>query len=307
MGNEKLTDEFLVHCRYERGLNEKTLKAYRIDLSQYTLFLNQNNRGALQTDKDVIRDYIQTLHGRVQPKSIKRKMAVIKTFYNYLELEERIPESPFRRLKTQLKIPKKLPGVLDLEEIQIILKYVHRLTTKCRPKNSHACLTLVRDRAVLELLFATGMRVGELSSLKKENVDTDSFQIRIQGKGNRERLIRIFHEDVKRSILEYSNKFSDLENPYFFVNRLNNRLSEQSIRFMIKKHTMAAGIRKHVTPHFFRHTFATLLLDSDVDIRHVQELLGHSSIVTTQIYTHVSSKKKDEILNLKHPRGMMKF
>ena len=152
------------------------------------------------------------------------------------------------------------------------------------------------------------MRISELCSLKPSDVDLESENILIYGKGAKERIIQIGNPEVISALNLYQKEFSEDINMcgYFFVNRLNHRLSDQSVRFMINRYTKLAGITQHITPHMFRHSFATLLLEQDVDIRYIQKMLGHSSISTTEIYTHVSNTKQKDILIHKHPRNLIK-
>ena len=166
----------------------------------------------------------------------------------------------------------------------------------------------VRDIAMIELLFATGMRISELCSLKPESIDLESGNILIYGKGAKERVIQIGNPEVISALLLYQEYFKEdiVSCGYFFVNKRKNKLSDQSVRFMIKRYAEIAGITQHITPHMFRHSFATLLLEQDVDIRYIQQMLGHSSISTTEIYTHVSNKKQKDILVNKHPRNLIK-
>ena len=147
------------------------------------------------------------------------------------------------------------------------------------------------------------MRISEACMLKKENIVYSRSVIKINGKGAKERLIPICYPSLIDSLMLYSETFSEelIESDYFFINKRKSRLSSQSVRHMIKKYCLLANINLHITPHMFRHTFATMLLDQDVDTRHIQVLLGHSNIVTTQIYTHVTSSKKDEIMKYKNP------
>ena len=160
---------------------------------------------------------------------------------------------------------------------------------------------------MIELLFATGMRISELCSLKPSDIDLKSSNILIYGKGAKERMIQLGNPEVINALSLYQEVFrEDIDAcGYFFVNRLQRRLSDQSVRFMINRYAELAGIRQHITPHMFRHSFATLLLEQDVDIRYIQRMLGHSSISTTEIYTHVSSAKQKDILVHKHPRNLM--
>lgn len=162
-----------------------------------------------------------------------------------------------------------------------------------------------RDIAVLEILFATGARVSEICNLKLSSVDLTNHTVKIFGKGSKERMIQIENTDVLRALNNYYELFQpDIkECGFFFINKLHHRLSEQSVREIICKYTAMTEYDIHITPHMFRHSFATLLLDEDVDIRYIQKLLGHSSITTTQIYTHVAMAKQKEILSVKHPRN----
>ena len=166
---------------------------------------------------------------------------------------------------------------------------------------------MLRDIAVIELLFATGMRISELCNLKYPDIDMENFSVLIWGKGAKERLIQIGNPQVISALSSYISAFETeiTLSSWLFVNRLGNRLSEQSVRFMINKYVEQAGISMHITPHMFRHSFATLLLEADVDIRYIQKMLGHSSITTTEIYTSVSMHKQKAILVEKHPRNWM--
>ena len=163
----------------------------------------------------------------------------------------------------------------------------------------------LRDAAVIELLFATGIRISELCSLKSCDVNLNDNFVLIYGKGSKERKLQIGNDNVLKTLNEYKNTFSkEIENcGHFFANQSGKPLSDQSVRRMIQKYASLAGIDQHITPHMFRHTFASSLLDADVDIRYIQEMLGHSSITTTQIYTHVTLAKQKMILTTKHPRN----
>ena len=163
---------------------------------------------------------------------------------------------------------------------------------------------VIRDIAVIELLFATGIRISELCSLKPADINLYDQDILIRGKGSKERKIQLGNDNVISILHEYQEECrADIETcGYFFINRLKQRLSEQSVREMINKYCTLAAIDLHITPHMFRHSFATCLLEADVDIRYIQEMLGHSSIHITEIYTHVAMSKQKDILTTKHPR-----
>ena len=172
-------------------------------------------------------------------------------------------------------------------------------------RTASAKAVAIRDTSVLELLFATGARISEICSLKPENVDLDAQTVRILGKGSKERIIEIENYDVLSILKRYYAVYQEdiISYGFFFLNNRKNRLSEQSVRFMIKRLGKEIDSQIHITPHMFRHSMATMLLEEDVDIRYIQRILGHSSITTTQIYTHVTSSKQKEILRTKHPRN----
>jgi len=301
----KLKTEFLNHCHYEKRLSNKTLKAYEIDIRQFVVFLQEQNHAlnAATVDKHIVRSYLQSI-SMAKPKTVKRKMATIKAFFNYLEYEDRITINPFRKIRLQIREPKVLPNVMNLSEIEQILGVSYK--AKYNQAKAGGQGTTIRDIAVMELLFATGIRVSELSHLRFECINLESGQIKIKGKGNKERIVQVCNEETILALKEYQALFKPYiqASGYFFVNRFGRRLSEQSVRFMVKRHAASSGLQRKITPHAFRHSFATLLLEEDVDIKYIQHLLGHSSIMTTQIYTHVNAEKQRQILR-RHPRGQL--
>lgn len=293
--------EFLKYCRYRKSLNSKTIKAYSIDLKQFLNFSDSTY------DKTSICNYISHLHKIFKPKTAKRKIATLKAFTHYLLIEDIIDNNPFDKIETSFKEPMILPKTIPLNIINSVLSVAYKESSLAETEFSKKiCL---RDIAVLEMLFATGARVSEICSLKPSSVDLSNHTIKIYGKGSKERIIQIENTDVLSAIKNYCNVYeADIMNcGYFFINKLHNRLTEQSVRAIINKYVNLSGYNIHITPHMFRHSFATLLLEEDVDIRYIQRLLGHSSITTTQIYTHVTSTKQKEILATKHPRNKMKF
>ncbi|RAV04947.1 tyrosine-type recombinase/integrase [Paenibacillus sp. YN15] len=294
-----LFDRYLNYCQYQKRLDSKTLKAYRIDITQLLQFI-EGIDGCLT--KNNLSDYVVNLHKTFKPKTVKRKIASIKAFCNWMEYEELIPDNPFSKMNLKFHEPHILPKTIPFDVIKTLLQSAYQELKHSSPHKELDCL---RNIAVLELLFATGMRVSELCSLKSEDLNLLNKHIRIYGKGSKERIITISNPDVLAALHKYKMAFSQqIESTgYLFVNRLKSRLSEQSVRFMINKLALKAQVHQHLTPHMFRHSFATLLLEEDVDIRYIQQILGHSSITTTQIYTHVSTKKQNDILSLKHPRN----
>ncbi len=175
----------------------------------------------------------------------------------------------------------------------------------CSATTKYEKLTTLRNTAIIELLFATGARISEICSLKLKDIDLTSKTVRIFGKGSKERIIQIENDDVISILMRYMLSTANHSQPdsYLFLNSRHNRLSEQSVRTVITNLEKQISSPIHITPHMFRHSVATLLLEEDVDIRYIQKILGHSSINTTQIYTHVTSSKQREILRTKHPRN----
>lgn len=296
---------FTFHCKFEKGLSSKTIKAYTFDLEQFLSFLETNNYGYFlnEIDKLVIKEYLKFLSNK-KPKTIKRKIATIKALYSFLEYEDEILINPFRKIRIHIKEPMLLPSVLNIYEVKLIFQKVYSLKYTVNNKKSYLYFTIVRDIAILELLFATGVRVSELCNLKTYNIGNNFSFINVNGKGNRERTIQICNHETIDALKEYQKLLflHTKKVSFFFVNRNKKQISDQSIRFMIRKYTKLVGIKHHITPHTFRHTFATLLLEEGVDLKYIQHLLGHSSIMTTQIYAHVNKTKQKQILKTKHPR-----
>ena len=301
----QLTKQYFEYCEYQKKLNAKTLKAYRIDTTQFQEFINEEN----SIIKSTISEYITFLHKKYKPKTVKRKIASIKAFFNWLEYEDIIQENPFSKINLKFHEPKVLPKAISFDIIELLLKTAYKEALDLDINaTSYQKQVYLRNIAVLELLFASGMRVSELCSLKMEDINLKNGEVRIWGKGAKERIITITNPEVLKILREYRATFIEQieSRESFFINREGNRLSEQSVREIINKYAIKADISKHLTPHMFRHSFATLLLEEDVDIRYIQQILGHSSITTTQIYTHVSTKKQNDILTIKHPRNHMR-
>lgn len=288
---------FLTYCKYRKELNSKSIKAYTTDLKQFQV--NTDNTYS----KESICTYLSFLHHQYKPKTIKRKIATLKAFTRYLLIEEMIEHNPFERIDTSFRQPLILPKTIPLNIINDILSSAYNEHSNSNTDYRKWCVK--RDIAVLEMLFASGARVSEICNLTASNVDLRNHTIKIFGKGSKERIIQIENPDVLKAITDYYSLFkTDICNSgYFFVNKLHKQLTEQSVRSIICKYTSLSGHSMHITPHMFRHSFATLLLEEDVDIRYIQKMLGHSSITTTQIYTHVTNSKQKEILTTKHPRN----
>lgn len=306
MGNlQKEVEDYLQDCRYRKELDPKTLKAYQIDLGQFMQFLGEKK---CKADKEGITSYLFQLHDTYKQKTTKRKIASLKAFFNYLEYEEKIESNPMNRVRVKFKEEKVLPRSVPYEMIEQLLTVMYSRCEQKRGMEKRCWQTIrIRNVAIVELLFMTGIRISELCDLQQEDVNLTEGTIRVYGKGSKERIIPIGNQEVLKLLREYDHCLQRKEQSFFFLNRYGDRVSPQAVRLMIKKNVKRAKISMHITPHMIRHSFATLLLEQDVDIRIIQNLLGHSSIVTTQIYTHVAAEKKRHVLEEKHPRNHMQF
>lgn len=280
---ENYIAEYLEYCECRKRLDVKSLKAYKIDLKQYNNF-SSKLQGCLSLN--TVDLFITDLHKRYKPKTIKRKIASLKAFFHYLEYKDLLEENPFSKLDTHFREAKLLPKTIPFHSIQKFLSVLYE--QKLHAGSAYQLRCCIRDIAVIELLFAIGIRISELCSLKPSDIDLENSTVLIYGKGAKERILQIGNPGVIAALTLYQKTFQDdiARCGYFFVNKLKKKLSDQSVRFMINKYTGLAGIKQHITPHMFRHSFATLLLEQDVDIRYIQKMLGHSSISTTEIYTH---------------------
>lgn len=291
---------YLEYCRSQKRLDEKTLKAYRIDLRQFSA--NLPTQDISEITSGILESHIAGLHQQYKPKTVKRKIASLKALFHYLEYRDLIDRNPFNKIQIRFREPVILPKTIPLHTVETFLATIY--DQRKNAKTDYQKRNALRDAAVAELLFATGMRISELCTLKDCDVNLYDGTILIYGKGDKERRIQIGSEAVIHVLEEYRGEFSrEIKScNHFFANQAGNALSDQAVRRMINKYTSLASIEQHITPHMFRHTFATSLLEADVDIRFIQEMLGHSSINVTEIYTHVAVAKQRDILVRKHPR-----
>ena len=291
---------YLEYCKSQKCLDAKTLKAYRIDLRQFSEQISNIN--ITEITSEILEQYVSQLHEQYKPKTVKRKIASVKALFHYLDYKEIINTNPFSKILIHFREPVKLPKTIPLHTVEILLYAIYK--QRKNAKTPYQKRNALRDIAVAELLFSTGMRISELCSLKVNDVNLYDGTILIYGKGSKERRIQIGNESVIKILTEYNDNFCSERQSCsnFFVSQSGKALSDQSIRRMINKYTSLASIEQHITPHMFRHTFATSLLEADVDIRYIQEMLGHSSINITEIYTHVTVAKQRNILATKHPR-----
>ena len=290
---------YLETGEYEKQLSPDTIKAYRIDLRQFVDF----TEGAW-ADKDMLNQYIKYLNQHFAPRSVKRKLASIRAFYHEMEISGELEKNPFDKLHIRIHSPQQLPRIIPEQIVQALLQSAYDAYTQ-------GCREILRDILVLELLFSTGLRVSELCALSQDTflLSDSGLRLLVKGKGRKERIIQITTSELLQLAQTYCDVFSKeiQEQGAILFNQRGRPLSPQSVRRIINKYLNRIGVSNHVTPHMFRHTFATSLLEAGMDIRYIQSLLGHSSISTTQIYTHVSAKQQTLLLAEKHPRGKMTF
>lgn len=298
-----LIEEYLQYCRVRKGLDAKTIRAYRADLLDFSQFVEGRNQDFLK--KESIGNYVDSLHHEKAPRTVRRKIASIRAFYHYLIYMEEIAENPLYRLDLTFKLPRKLPRYIPNHIMNAFYQELYAQKEKAHTPYRLKCA--VRDIAVIELLFATGLRISELCGLKREAVNLYEGEVRIHGKGDKERILQLTEKITIGALTEYETFFATeiRKSEYFFLNKYGHPLSDQSVRDMINRLTGTASISMHITPHMFRHSFATYLVNQDVDIRCIQEILGHSSIRTTEIYAHVDMAKQRNVLETKNPRKLL--
>ena len=318
MNNRYLqTQNFLDYCRFGRRLSPETIRAYFYDLKHFNRFLDNYEapiEDFSQVEKGTLDDYLHTLDD-YSVKTIKHKFACIRSLYNFLTYDGKISHNPFSQFHLNLREPYKVRTAMTLEEMTRFLHTAYKekpdalRTTYYDIPQQWTSITSeefiwVRDMAIFELLFASGIRVSELCNIKFENINDYHMTIMIYGKGNKERLIYLEHDEVISSFNTYLlfRKQAAINLPYVFITKFGQKLSTQAVRNLVTKYTTLADINKNITPHSFRHTFATLLLEEGVDIKYIQDFLGHSSISTTQLYLHTTNQQKKRIMATQHPR-----
>jgi integrase/recombinase XerD len=294
---KELVEEFLNYLSVERGLSDNTISAYRADLYKYAQYAEAKKRRLhfQEITRSDIRDYMMSQKDNgLSASSISRNLVSIRVFHRFLQREGYIKEDITSVLDSP-KPWKHLPEALSVSEVEEILK-------KPNLRNWMG----IRDKAALELMYATGLRVSELVNLGIDNINLDIGFIRCVGKGKKERIVPVGKE-AQESLRRYISKvrpklLKQGVSNFLFLSRLGKRISRQSFWKMIKRYTGLAGIKKDITPHTLRHSFATHLLERGADLRVVQEMLGHADISTTQIYTHINKERLKSIHHKYHPR-----
>ena len=289
--------DFLTMLRVERNVSNHTMDAYKRDINQYLMYLGDLDIKNLSDVKSThIRDYIRVLSdGGMAPASISRIISSIRTYYRFLSSENILAENPVLLINNP-KLPKKLPDVLSEKEISLIINAIQESSQFYQ-----------RDKAIIELLYSCGIRVTELCNLEMSNLFIDEDLIRVMGKGNKERLLplgvrskKYLDDYIKHSRNSHIKKSGS---SFVFVSRNGNQLTRAMINIILNKWTQVSGLKKSVSPHKLRHSFATHLLEGGADLRFVQALLGHSDISTTQIYTHIDKHYLKEVYKIHHPRS----
>jgi len=283
-------EKFLSFLLYERGYSKNTLSSYRVDLTELSQFLEERNSSLIKATKEHIAQFINMLSERgFTNNTIIRKLASIRTFFKYLLNEGIIEEDLVSFLDTPKK-EKKIPKVLFEDQIKKLLEQ------PLLQEEEYA-----RERSILELLYSCGLRVSEIVNLTINDVNLEDGFVRVKGKGNKERIVPLGSKAIS-ALREYLRQRRHIKERRLFLNSRNKGLTRQTIWLIVKQFANNVGL--DISPHTLRHSFATHLLDNGADLRVVQELLGHSSISTTQIYTHVSNRRLKEEFEMAHPRAI---
>ncbi len=293
-------NKYINYLTVERNVSPYTVRNYTTDLLGFFQFIKDEKIGSLkEVDIHTLRDYISRLMGEgIARVSIARKLSAIRSFFRYLIREEILMKNPLE-LASSPKLDKRLPSFLTRDEVTRLLEAPDSATPQGQ-----------RDRALLELLYASGIRVSELAQLNLGQVNLDTHEIRVWGKRSKERMV-LMGEPAAIALTVYLKQgrpmlLGEKKSNALFLNRYGGRLTERSVQIELQKTANKAGIDKRVHPHMLRHTFATHLLDGGADLRVVQELLGHASLSSTQIYTHVSKSQAKKVYLSAHPMAQQK-
>ena len=293
-------NEFKNYLKLERSLSNNSIDAYLLDIRKLTSFISENYSTSLSIENinvSIIESFIKYLFkSESSTYSQARIVSGLKSFFNYLLLEEKIDINPMELIEAP-KLVRKLPETLSIQEIEIIIDAID-LDSK----------EGIRNKAILETLYSCGLRVSELVNLKVQNLFLDIGFIKVLGKGMKERLVPIgtkAAECISLYMNEYRKSINISEGfeGYLFINRRGKNLTRNMIFIIVKDLVKKAGLNKNISPHTFRHSFATHLIEGGADLRAVQEMLGHESITTTEIYTHLNKNYLKEVVNKFHPRS----
>ncbi|CYV60054.1 tyrosine-type recombinase/integrase [Streptococcus suis] len=281
---------YLDYCKTHKRLSSHTLRAYKNDLIQFC-----------NSDHDCVVSYIEYLtNSAIKTNTLRRKIASLKVFYSYLMTQNIISENPFNQLRFQFRTEKTLPKIIPHNILKNLYAYLKQkvITSKTNFQRQKA----ERNLLIVSILLSTGIRISELCHIQIKNINLQNQTLHIFGKGKKERIIFLGDETTVLLLKTYLANYCNQSDKYLFPGKFSqNPLTEQSVRLVLKTVRKQMNLATTITPHMFRHSFATMLLDNDVDIRYIQQILGHSSISITQIYTHVSQSKQKEILTSCNP------
>lgn len=285
------------YLKIERGLSENSISNYTFDINKLVKWLVLNNikTSPINIKKETLQEFIYNIAKELNPRSQSRIISGLKGFFNYLIFEEYRATNPLDLIESP-KIGRKLPDTLSIEEIDTIISIIDL----SKPQGE-------RNRAIIEALYGCGLRVSELISLKISDLFFDEGFIKVTGKGNKQRFVPIGSLTIKfiniyRNEIRVHQVIKPSAQDTLFLNRRGNDLTRAMIFHIVKELTEKAGIRKNISPHTFRHSFATHLLENGADLRAIQQMLGHESITTTEIYTHLDKSHLSQIINNFHPR-----
>jgi tyrosine recombinase XerC len=285
---KKYLDKFFTYLEVEKNYSSHTTLNYRIDLEEFAKFLDKASVETIEYSD--LRRFLAQLKGRnLKPRTVSRKLSSLRSFFKFLQREGVIKANPAKLLVTP-KLDKPLPHFMSEEETVQLIE-----SPKSGKTNSP------RDKAIFEILYSTGIRVSELVGLNVDDVDFIGNIIKVMGKGKKERIVPI-GDQALNALKEYMDGCK-AANKFVFANKGGTRLSDRSVRNIINKYILEQAMAQHVTPHMFRHSFATHLLNHGADLRSVQELLGHVNLSTTQIYTHLTTDKLKKVYDQAHPRA----
>lgn len=290
----ELVEKYLNFLFNQKGYSQNTINSYKYDLNLFCVFLNDNTWNLLEVDEDIVNIYLSYLHKeQLNKKSINRKITAIKKFYDYLVKHDFMKKNPLVNVK-HLKVTKSLPKDLFIEQVKALLTI-----------NEKSYNLGIRNQCIILLLYQTGMRVSELTSLNLDDVDLVDKVIRVIGKGNKERRVYFLQSSIKY-LQQYLDDvrpklLNNKETDAFLISKNGTRLTQRSVQLILNDRALHSSMKFNVSPHMLRHTFATTLLNHTADLKSVQELLGHNSLSTTQVYTHVSKTRLKNVYEKSHP------
>ena len=297
MNWQQAIKDYQNYLRIERGLSNNSIYNYTLDIKKLTKWLNENNieSSPIKITKETLQEFIYTIAKIVNPRSQSRIISGLKGFFNYLVFEEYRKTNPLELIESP-KIGRKLPDTLSIEEIDLLIATIDL----SKPQGE-------RNRSIIETLYGCGLRVSELINLKISDLFFDEGFIKVTGKGDKQRFVPIGSLTVKyielyRREIRIHQQINPLAKDTLYLNRRGNSLTRAMIFHIVKELTEKSGINKNISPHTFRHSFATHLLENGADLRAIQQMLGHESITTTEIYTHIDKSHLAQIMNNFHPR-----